>query len=62
MNDYLNVELFLRIEQIADLYILLRDAGISYLTFLHASFPKYSFNYFPGIQSVTFHAWWALRM
>lgn len=53
--DYHQTDLFVRTEQVSDPYIPLRDASLSHMNSLRASFRMYDFDYSRDTLSVTFH-------
>lgn len=55
VNDYRQMDLFVRFEHTEDLDITLCDACLSLLTSLRASLHMYSFDFIRGKLSVTFH-------
>lgn len=55
LSKYQQADLFVRVEQIEDPDIPLRDVNLLHVTSLHTSFHMYSFDYSRGAPSVTFH-------
>lgn len=56
VSEYHQTNLFVRIEQMEDPDIPLREDRLSHVTSLRPSFGMYGFDYFRGILLVTFHS------